>query len=202
MLLDIADNAFARSPETIDDEESGAVSMYYQHIFREFAEKWVDPRYDAGPFVMVHGDFQPFNLLVDEEQKIVGVLDWEWSRVVPLQYFIPPLWLKYASPSDWAHRNAYDDFYLKRSDELHAIVQKLERQKYGNQMLADEWSLAKPDCGFVVAYSLENWSNIDWFAHAYLNISCLRLKKDLEPRAAEFVAADPSRGIFLREKVR
>jgi aminoglycoside phosphotransferase (APT) family kinase protein len=44
-----------------------------------------------GPFVLVHGDLELFNLLVDDNMDIIAVLDWEWSRVVPRQFFIPPL---------------------------------------------------------------------------------------------------------------
>lgn len=31
--------------------------------------------------------------MVDERMEITSVLDWEWSRVGPVQYFQPPLWL-------------------------------------------------------------------------------------------------------------
>jgi hypothetical protein len=39
-----------------------------------------------------------FNLILNETMEIIGVLDWEWSRVVLLQFFIPPLWLGGSTP--------------------------------------------------------------------------------------------------------
>jgi aminoglycoside phosphotransferase (APT) family kinase protein len=51
---------------------------------RQFAEGWVDPRLDQGPFVFDHGDLQIFNLILDDQMNIVSVLDLESSCSVPL----------------------------------------------------------------------------------------------------------------------
>jgi aminoglycoside phosphotransferase (APT) family kinase protein len=60
-------------------------------MFCQYAEDWVDRSLDTGPFVLVHGDLEIFNLLLGDDMSIVSVLDWEWSRVVPRQFFEPPL---------------------------------------------------------------------------------------------------------------
>ncbi len=42
-----------------------------------------------------HGDLEHFagNILFDKDYNLVGVVDWEWSRVVPAQFMVPPVWL-------------------------------------------------------------------------------------------------------------
>lgn len=55
--------------------------------------EWVKPDYNHGPFVLMHGDLGPYNILVDANLNILSILDWEWSRTVPIQLFVPPSWL-------------------------------------------------------------------------------------------------------------
>ena len=32
------------------------------------------------------------NLLFDKDYNLVGIVDWEWNRVVPIQFMVPPIW--------------------------------------------------------------------------------------------------------------
>lgn len=32
-------------------------------------------------------------LLFDKDYNPAGIVDWEWSRVVPVQFMVPPVWL-------------------------------------------------------------------------------------------------------------
>jgi hypothetical protein len=79
MLLDIADNAFAKGRGTISEEEQGPDRPYHLHMFRQYAQNWVDDSLDHGPFVLAHGDLEIFNLILDSEMNIISVLDWEWA---------------------------------------------------------------------------------------------------------------------------
>ncbi|KAI8943968.1 phosphotransferase enzyme family protein [Xylaria longipes] len=200
MLLQLADNAFAKSRASVtDDEEQGADALYHLHIFRQYAEKWVDPRHENGPFVLVHGDLEPFNLLVDDEMGIVCVLDWEWSRVVPLQFFKPPLWLANPDTTNLAYDAVYRR-YLDRFDKFLAILRTLEKESYGNELLSNEWDEAKADSGFLVANALENWTDIDWFAFRYINRKCYR-GRDLQERVQAFMDEDTTRKAFITRKL-
>ncbi|KAF7857309.1 hypothetical protein EAF04_009550 [Stromatinia cepivora] len=185
MLLQIADNAFAEGRSSVSDEEQGEDALYHLHIFCKYAESWVDHSLDQGPFVLVHGGFEPFNLI-------------EWSRVVPLQFFKPPLWLKNPDTTKLAYNFVYKD-YLKRFDQFLEIVRTREREKYGNQLLADEWTKAKENSGFLVANALENWTNMDWFANRYINWKCYR-EVDLTERVKAFMN-DPVRKAFMARKL-
>ena len=168
MLLEIADNAFAKGRGSVLDEKKGSDALYHLHLFRKFTQGWVDPSLDQGPFVMVHGDLEPYNLIVDENMSIVSVLDWEWSRIVPRQFFVPPLWLDVNDTTKLALKPVYG-FYLEKFDRLLEIVRNREIERFGEPVLADEWTAAKHDSGFLVANALENWTDMDWFAHRYIN---------------------------------
>lgn len=199
MLLDIADNAFAGTRGSVTDANFGAEALYHLNIFRQYAEGWVDHRLDRGPFVLVHGDLEFFNLMVNSEMDVVSVLDWEWSRVVPLQFFKPPLWLRHAYAPNLAISAVYEH-YLERFDQFLTVVRTLEREKYGNELLSDEWAEAKKDGGFLVANALENWTDIEWFAFRYINRKCYR-GQDLQERTRVFMD-DLARKSFIERKVR
>ncbi|KAF2971191.1 hypothetical protein GQX73_g2405 [Xylaria multiplex] len=201
MLLQLADNAFGKSPCSVtDDEEQGADALYHLDIFRQYVEKWVDHRLENGPFVLVHGDLEPFNLLVDDKMRVVCVLDWEWSRIVPLQFFKPPLWFANPDPTNLAYEVVYHR-YLDRFDKFLAILRTLEKEKYGNELLSNEWAEAKKDSGFLVANALENWTDIDWFAFRYINEKCYK-GKDLQERVQAFMGEDTTRKAFISRKLR
>jgi hypothetical protein len=131
MLLRIADNAFTESRSGFSKEDQGEDALYHLHIFHEYAEGWVDHRLDRGPFVLVHGDLEPFNFIVNEKMEIISALDWEWSRVVPLRFFKPPLWLRIPDTTKLAYNFVYNN-HLKSFNQLLEIVQTREREKYGN----------------------------------------------------------------------
>lgn len=200
MLLEIANNAFVNSPGSIVDQGQGEDALYHFDLFRQYAKQWVDRRIDRGPFVLVHGDLEPFNLIVSEDMDVVSVLDWEWSRVVPRQFFNPPLWLGIPDTTMMAYEFVYKD-YLKQFDKLHAIVRRQERERFGNELLADEWASAKDDSGFLVANALENWTDIDWFAFRYINRKWYRGKASLEERVRAFMEEDPARKALVARKV-
>lgn len=202
MLLDIAENAFERSRSSVvDDEEVGQDALYHLHLFREYTENWVDPSLDQGPYVLVHGDLQPFNLMVNNEMAIISVLDWEWSRVVPCQFFTPPLWLKNLDTTNLAYDFVYQE-YLDRFGDLQNIVRSRELQRYGDEKLFSEWTRAKTDSGFLVANALENWTDIDWFAFRYINWKWYKGENNLRKRVTAFIEEDPARKLLVERKLR
>lgn len=200
MLLQIANNAFVNGRSSVTDKEQGEDALYHLHLFCEYAKGWVDSSRDQGPFVLVHGDFEPFNLIVNDDMQIISVLDWEWSRVVPLQYFKPPIWLKNPDPTNLAYDFVYED-YLKKFDQLLEIVRVREREKYSQEILANEWAEAKEDSGFLVANALENWTDMDWFANRYINRKFYKGKASLEERVEAFMKSDPANVALIERKL-
>ncbi|KAF5019924.1 hypothetical protein F66182_8064 [Fusarium sp. NRRL 66182] len=201
MLLQLAANAFNNSRSIISSQEQGEDALYHQDLFRRFAtEEWLDHGADAGPFVLVHGDLQPFNILVNENMEIVSVLDWEWSRVVPYQYFLPPLWLTNLDTTVLAWGFAYDH-YLERFEDFLAIVESRERERYGDKLLSTEWSKAKRDGGFLVANALENCTDMDWFANRFIGWRRYGGKEDVAERISAFIREDPARERLVHDRV-
>ncbi|KAH6622646.1 phosphotransferase enzyme family protein [Chaetomium tenue] len=169
MQLDLADNAFARGRGTVSDAKQGRDRLYHLHMFRQFTQGWLNDKFDHGPFVLAHGDLEIFNLVLDHDLNIVSVLDWEWSRVVPVQLFRPPLWLDSTTIENLCHGARYRR-YLERFDSFLDVLRARERERYGNELLANEWNKQKQKSGFMVAYALENWTAMDWFANRYINL--------------------------------
>lgn len=200
MLLAIGYNAFIEGRSSVVEKQEGEDALYHLDIFQQYAEQWKDGCLDQGPFALVHGDLELHNLLVNEDGDILSVLDWEWSRVVPLQFFKPPLWLGNSDTTNLAYNFMYQD-YTKKFNQLLDTIRIREKQRYGDTMLADEWAVAKADSGFLVANALENWTDMDWFAHRYINWKLYR-KIDLNKRVEAFMEEDPARVDLIERKVR
>lgn len=48
---------------------------------------------NAQSFALWHGDLRGHNILVDDDLRIQGILDWEWVTILPRQLCTPPLWI-------------------------------------------------------------------------------------------------------------
>lgn len=92
-LVDLGFQQFQRGRNSVEDEYDATVALYNLHQFRDIVEDWLKEEFNHGPFVLMHGDLRPPNIILDGKFDIVAVIDWEWSRIVPLQLFVPPTWL-------------------------------------------------------------------------------------------------------------
>jgi hypothetical protein len=86
-------NQFEKQQNSIYYESDARYHLYGLHQFRSMLMGWLKREYNEGPFILKHGDFRRSNILVDQDMNITAVLDWEWSRTVPVQMFVPPTWL-------------------------------------------------------------------------------------------------------------
>jgi hypothetical protein len=90
MLLRNARNAFEAGERILPMKTKALSTPTNLELFSTFTkERWLDPALDDGPFVLLHGDLGMYNLIVNEKLEIQAVLDWEWSRIVPRQFFFP-----------------------------------------------------------------------------------------------------------------
>ncbi|EFY91559.1 hypothetical protein J3459_014636 [Metarhizium acridum] len=196
MLLDIGYNAFFKSRHAIEIG-MGRDAIYHHYLFYQHAKRWVNPALDGGPFVLVHGDLHPSNLIVNEKMSIIGVLDWEWSRVVPVQFFVPPLWLTGRNTVELAGHNTWQLFLIKAFNEFLSILESRERDMYGNPLLSQEWAEQSMHAEPLIANALENWTDIDWFAFRYLS----RADEDATKEAIQaFIDEDPLRRLVAEMK--
>lgn len=91
--------------------------------------------------------------------------------------------------------------YLELFDEFLAKIRARERERYGNELLADEWNKRKQKSGFMIAHTLENWTAMDWFANRSINLRIYGGKEDLPRRIRDFIRGDPTHTSLIKRKV-
>lgn len=155
-LLWLLDNELDRStnPDIDVDGGSGGMLLYAAHDFRRFVtEKWFDASKDDGPFVLTHGDLHNHysNMLCDHDLNLVGVIDWEWSQVVPLQLFTPPVWLKNTTVDSLA-LNQW--LFQKEVRYLLEELRLVEDARGGPRALSQEWAKMETWCHPLVVSAI------------------------------------------------
>ncbi|KHN96096.1 phosphotransferase enzyme family protein [Metarhizium album ARSEF 1941] len=196
MRLQISWNAFLNSRNNIEPGMAASV-LYHLQLFCKHVEKWKDATLDRGPFVLAHGDLGPQNLIVDDSLEIRAVIDWEWSRVIPLQLFTPPLWLTGRDNRFVTAPKSYKFYLTIALSHFLEAVKTQELSTFNQDRLFQEWTSRKDNAEPLVANALENWTDIDWFAYLYLS----RGDDDkLEEEVRSFIEADPIRSLITRMK--
>lgn len=209
-LLWLADNKLDKSPDLFMDNRGGRHILYARHYFRRFAlDMWLDSHADKGPFILMHGDITQHtnNLLFDKDVNLVGILDWEWSYVVPVQLLVPPVWLT-GSSFDWMM------LMRKRHNEevkhLAAAIRDREKALQAPPLLSQEWAKMETWCHTAVAVALLNPDAIHdvyWYFLFYELVepapapAKLRefYEKFISPRLAAFMES-PERRVLLARK--
>jgi len=92
--------------------------------------------------------------------------------------------------------------YLKKFHRLLDIVRTRELERFGEPLLAEEWTQAKNNSGFLVANALENWTDMDWFSHRYVFRKRFRGEgqKELDARVKRFME-DPTHRALIATKL-
>ena len=91
-------------PNSADDMEDARRKYLHNKILTALVPRFIDNKYDRGPFKLICDDFRFGNMLVNNAQdlEIVAVLDWEWAYTAPFQMlYSPPRWLLLKKPFDW-----------------------------------------------------------------------------------------------------
>ncbi|PWY76234.1 hypothetical protein BO70DRAFT_430722 [Aspergillus heteromorphus CBS 117.55] len=86
------------SPDTTFD----TASSLFRKLARDqkLTQRWRS--LDKGPFKIWCDDFRPANVLMDEDLKIIGVVDWEFTYAAPVEFtYAPPWWLLIEKPEYW-----------------------------------------------------------------------------------------------------
>ncbi|KAK0103317.1 hypothetical protein ONS95_005347 [Cadophora gregata] len=84
----------------------------------------------SGSFRLWSDDFRPANVMVDENDEILGAIDWEFAYVGPTQFVLdPPWWLLLDVPEMW--EKGIEDWtsqYDKRLKTWLLAMQKVEEE--------------------------------------------------------------------------
>ncbi|GIJ89302.1 hypothetical protein Asppvi_008239 [Aspergillus pseudoviridinutans] len=102
----IGDQTSIPRNDAIDSAEDCRRKLVARYLFCKLArEHRLTERlasFDKGPFKLWCDDFRPANILMNEELKIVGVVDWEFAYAAPVEFsFGPPWWLLIEKPEYW-----------------------------------------------------------------------------------------------------
>ncbi|KAF7546380.1 hypothetical protein G7046_g9317 [Stylonectria norvegica] len=116
-------------PNSVDDEHDARQKYIYFNIMKALIPRHVMPGSNKGPFKLMCDDFQPTNMIVNNEQdlKVIAVLDWEWSYTAPAQLVdSTPTWLLIESPHVWA---SVDDRLARFNAHLELYTRLLEEEE-------------------------------------------------------------------------
>ncbi|KAJ6013385.1 Aminoglycoside phosphotransferase [Penicillium herquei] len=168
--------------ESADDCRRKFVARFlFRKLIRdpEPRDKWMSPSHNNGPFSIWCDDFRPQNVLVDKADRVVGVVDWEFTYAAPVEFsHAPPWWLLLDKPEYWvkglddwcteyerrlpvflqAMRDCEEDVFQARNERLE------ESQRLSNRM-RDSWESGD----FWIMYAARNnfafdaiyWNKID-----------------------------------------
>lgn len=82
------------------DNAAEAIPTSASDRARERADEWTQPLAESG-HVTCHGDLWFGNLLVDDDGKLTGIIDWDRLAVAPAEYEIDMLWRFWRAPWDF-----------------------------------------------------------------------------------------------------
>ncbi|KAI9803813.1 MAG: hypothetical protein M1825_001693 [Sarcosagium campestre] len=78
MTLEMID--YLRQRDRVEDEDDARFLLFALYRSRDVVRDWVAPEYDRGPFVLAHRDFLLGNVIVNDDLRIVVIIDWECSH--------------------------------------------------------------------------------------------------------------------------
>ncbi|KAM5347251.1 hypothetical protein ACJ41O_010256 [Fusarium nematophilum] len=111
-------------PNSVDDEHDARQKYIYWNVMKALVARHVLPSHDRGPFKLTCDDFQPTNMIVNNQDdlQVVAVIDWEWSYTAPAQLVnSTPTWLLIESPNAWG----WIDERLARFEKHLAIFSRI-----------------------------------------------------------------------------
>lgn len=111
-------------------------------------------------FCLLHPDFRAANIIVDDELHLRGVIDWEFSELVPRLAFVPPVWI---TGHDFVSFGAKSSFL----SEFLSILSSRKHISSSHSQLADEWNL-KDNTQFPVAHILRDPDETEFLFYRYL----------------------------------
>lgn len=131
--------------DAIRDEEDARDKYVARQLFRRLAAEGRLSRgighhkyKPDGTFRLWCEDLRPSNVLIDKDDRVVGVIDWEFAYAAPSQFtFDPPWWLLLTEPEWWEDgtypqwMDAYEprlQTFLRILDEEESKLPKSEKQ--------------------------------------------------------------------------
>ncbi|KAF7715954.1 Uncharacterized protein PECH_004623 [Penicillium ucsense] len=120
-----------------------------------------NPSLNNGPFKLWCDDFRPANVIVDSNDRVCGVLDWEFTYAAPLEYtYAPPWWLLIEKPEYW--EAGLDDWARVYEQRLQVFLRKMAEREdacIANGQMTEDHRLS--------THMRQSWDTGDfWIAYA------------------------------------
>ncbi|KAM0812778.1 hypothetical protein AB5N19_12769 [Seiridium cardinale] len=126
---------------SVDDAEDAREKFIYWNVMKALIPRQVLPGRDKGPFKFMCDDFQPTNMIVNNEKdlEIIAVVDWEWSYTAPAQMVdSTPSWLLIESPNAWPSVDKRFARFQKNLELFTRILKEEEEKVLGTDVPEDE----------------------------------------------------------------
>ncbi|QPC69461.1 hypothetical protein HYE68_000213 [Fusarium pseudograminearum] len=117
-----------------------------------------DPSGDS--FYLAHPDLRVDNIIVDDELRIRGIIDWEFSVTVPRYAFLPPSWLT-------GHDTGSIISKIDLSSEFMSVLSSKKHESCSHSQLAQDWSF-QDDLRLPMAYILLDPSDLVFIFYRYI----------------------------------
>ncbi|EXM12654.1 hypothetical protein FoTM2_013681 [Fusarium oxysporum f. sp. vasinfectum] len=116
--------------------------------------KFIRSQWSDGPFVLAHLDLRCGNIIVTEDLRVSGIIDWEFAGTIPRHLFTPPPWITGHDLDAAAvipHHRIYPEF-------LEVLEEKSVTSR-GCAKLRDHWK-DLPDLAFPIAQIFRHPSSL------------------------------------------
>ncbi|KAJ5107429.1 Aminoglycoside phosphotransferase [Penicillium angulare] len=165
--------------DAIDSREDCQRKFFARFLFRKIMR---DRRqefilHENGPFPLWCDDFRPENVLVNEDENIVGVIDWEFTYTAPVEFaYSPPWWLLIEKPEYWSEgiedwcKNYSQclEVFLQPVPTPRVIIGECEDEAIQSGHITESQRLSGPMRGswesgnFWIVYAARNNFAFDW----------------------------------------
>lgn len=101
-LIACHDNRLRYQPNAIHHRSDGEQQLAALTAMRALLPRFIDSQFRNGPFVYSLTDLHQSNIFVDDDWRIVGIIDLEWACSRPIEMLGPPDWLSDSSVEEIA----------------------------------------------------------------------------------------------------
>lgn len=111
-------------------------------------------------FCLCHPDLRADNIIVDDELRICGVIDWEFSVTVPRHLLLPPSWI---TGHDTGSASSKADI----ASEFMSVLSSRKQQSASHSQLVQDWD-SQDAFRLPIAYIFLDPSDLVWLFYRYI----------------------------------